>query len=441
MSNFPNQQLTNLGWDALSDALTGERLLFTRMIAGDGELPPGADPDDLTEMTELVNYVMDITIVGLIPHGSGRATVAGVLNSRDIANGFFLREIGLMVEVGDPPRPAVLYSICNAADQASYVPGRDEASKVVTGIELHIIIGKAINIDVIIQAGAVRGENIGDPPEGAGVYAAQSGLILQFKRLQNEDDSMEIVENVRNITFKSSGAHAPLPGEPGGPDDPGPQPPNGLELGLIPVGTILSYAGRVAPIGHFLCAGQLVSRTDFARLFAVIGIDYGPGDGIGTFNLPNLETRIPLGAGAGYALADIGGVPNVILTEAQLAAHQHRGRTIPHDHAIGGNSGTVAVSHVHGGGFHQHVYTDIFDEWPAGIQYGFVPSGPFAERNRVSQDRLVTGAGIITDPAGVGSQIFVNVQGDIADLSDATGGNQGHTNMPPYIAINYIIKY
>ena len=53
-----------------------------------------------------------------------------------------------------------------------------------------------------------------------------------------------------------------------------------------PPGMISDYAGASAPTGWLMCNGQLVSRTAFANLFAVIGTLYGAGDGSTTFAVP-----------------------------------------------------------------------------------------------------------------------------------------------------------
>jgi hypothetical protein len=54
-------------------------------------------------------------------------------------------------------------------------------------------------------------------------------------------------------------------------------------------GMIFVYpSGVTLPSGALLCNGALVSRTIYADLFAVIGTTYGAGDGVTTFQLPNL---------------------------------------------------------------------------------------------------------------------------------------------------------
>lgn len=55
------------------------------------------------------------------------------------------------------------------------------------------------------------------------------------------------------------------------------------------VGSVIAYARSVAPIGYLKCNGAAVSRTTYARLFAIIGTTFGAGNGTTTFNLPDLR--------------------------------------------------------------------------------------------------------------------------------------------------------
>lgn len=64
----------------------------------------------------------------------------------------------------------------------------------------------------------------------------------------------------------------------------------------FPAGTILPYAGAVAPQGWLLCDGSAVSRTVYAALFQATSTAYGAGDGSSTFNVPDLRGRAPVGA-------------------------------------------------------------------------------------------------------------------------------------------------
>ncbi len=64
---------------------------------------------------------------------------------------------------------------------------------------------------------------------------------------------------------------------------------------LIPVGTQVAYGGSTPPTSWLICDGSVVSRTTYAKLFAVIGTSYGAGDGSTTFNLPNKKGRVSAG--------------------------------------------------------------------------------------------------------------------------------------------------
>lgn len=65
----------------------------------------------------------------------------------------------------------------------------------------------------------------------------------------------------------------------------------------VSTGTII-IGGATAPAGYLLCDGSAISRTLYASLFAVIGTQYGAGNGSTTFNLPDLNEPIPLGTTA-----------------------------------------------------------------------------------------------------------------------------------------------
>lgn len=64
---------------------------------------------------------------------------------------------------------------------------------------------------------------------------------------------------------------------------------------IQPVGAITAFAGNTLPTGWFLCYGQAVIRTSYPELFTVIGTTYGSGDGVLTFNLPDLRGRFIAG--------------------------------------------------------------------------------------------------------------------------------------------------
>lgn len=70
---------------------------------------------------------------------------------------------------------------------------------------------------------------------------------------------------------------------------------------IVPAGTIMAYGGSSAPDGYLLCDSSAISRTTYARLFAVVSTTFGVGDGSTTFNLPDLRDKVPLGKGTNNA--------------------------------------------------------------------------------------------------------------------------------------------
>ena len=151
---------------------------------------------------------------------------------------------------------------------------------------------------------------------------------------------------------------------------------------IVKTGTITSWGNSTVPSGYLECDGSAVSRTTYADLFAVISTDYGAGDGSTTFNLPDLQDNVAVGASGTKAVASTGGsatqtpagtitVNNHTLTTSQLASHSHQTSVQGTDQVSGvfesrfpcgggGVRGTVTLgtnsqgsnsAHNHGGSF------------------------------------------------------------------------------------------
>ena len=146
-----------------------------------------------------------------------------------------------------------------------------------------------------------------------------------------------------------------------------------------PIGVPVPYTGTTAPAGYLLCDGSAVSRTTYSALFAVCSTAYGVGNGTTTFNVPDMQGRVPVGIGASGVtnLGDTGGEQTHTLTVAELAAHHH---------------------------------TDTLDL--------------YALEN-------ATGRAYGTSGCAYGSAVIT---------SDDTGDGDAHQNMQPYVGFNYIIK-
>lgn len=113
----------------------------------------------------------------------------------------------------------------------------------------------------------------------------------------------------------------------------------------LPVGLILPFAGGTTPSGWLLCFGQAVSRTNYAALYAVIGEQYGAGDGTTTFNVPDLRGRVAAGrdnmggtAASRLSTGVLGQSPNSLGNSGGTESHTTQSAT------LSGSGTTVATS-------------------------------------------------------------------------------------------------
>lgn len=88
------------------------------------------------------------------------------------------------------------------------------------------------------------------------------------------------------------------------------------------IGEIRLFAGNFAPKNWALCDGRLLNIRDYPRLYTLMGTAYG-GDGVNTFGVPNLQSRVPVHEGPGFVPGQMGGVEKVTLTTDQLPKHVH----------------------------------------------------------------------------------------------------------------------
>ena len=122
---------------------------------------------------------------------------------------------------------------------------------------------------------------------------------------------------------------------------------------FLQVADIMMSGSGTPRTGFLLCDGSAVSRAVYANLFAAIGINFGPGDGVTTFNLPDMRGRSPMGEGTGSGLSprvigDIFGEELHVLSVAELATHTHLQNS--HNH--------TQDSHNHTQDSHNHTLTD-----------------------------------------------------------------------------------
>lgn len=166
---------------------------------------------------------------------------------------------------------------------------------------------------------------------------------------------------------------------------------NTAAAAVAPTGEIKMWPTASAPSGFLLCNGAAVSRTIYAALFAVIGTTFGSGDGTTTFTLPDLKNKFAVGAGDLYSLA-----------------------------ATGGSKDAVVVSHTH-----TATVTDPGHTHTIPTTANVTTSGPNA-----MEDGSLNG-GSYTVPS--------NTTG--ISVSNSTTGESGtNKNLPPYLALYFIIK-
>ena len=107
---------------------------------------------------------------------------------------------------------------------------------------------------------------------------------------------------------------------------------------IMPIGSIVPYAGQVAPLGWLLCNGSQVQTVDYEKLFAVIGYTYKAQEllPIGFFAIPDLRGKFPLGMlnmggvhsgnfvnASAEVLGGSDGTNNIVLNTSNLPEHTH----------------------------------------------------------------------------------------------------------------------
>jgi microcystin-dependent protein len=155
------------------------------------------------------------------------------------------------------------------------------------------------------------------------------------------------------------------------------------------LGEIRLFGFNFAPKGWALCNGQLLPISQNQALFALLGTQYG-GDGVTTFALPDLRSRIPLHQGQGVGLSNyvIGspiGAETVTLTKSQMPAHSH---------GVEASNAKATTKN------------------PSGLVPGHPPDDTYA-----APDGTVMNAGMI----------------------QSTGGNQPFDNRQPLLVLNFCI--
>ena len=168
------------------------------------------------------------------------------------------------------------------------------------------------------------------------------------------------------------------------------------------IGEIRMFAGNFAPQGWALCNGAMLSITSNPALYSLLGTSYG-GDGVTTFGLPDLRSRIPLGVGTAttntvYTIGEKLGAETVALTAAQIPNHTHALMASSAGATTGAASGDYLAATANSTGAPQQ-------------DTHYLPAGATVAKTFTLNTNSVASA----------------------------GGNAGHPNIMPSFAINFII--
>lgn len=209
---------------------------------------------------------------------------------------------------------------------------------------------------------------------------------------------------------------------------------------IVPPGTVMDYAGAVAPDGYYICDGSLKNRVTDVQLFQAIGVTYGAGDGSTTFAIPDLRGRVRAapdisGAGArlgawAVPLGATGGASVHALTVAELAVHGHGDSG--HAHGLGDpghNHGLVNASHQHAPYPNQ-----TGTGWNAGCGCTGGGSVMLADGGSLTQTDWRT-SGDYNNAAGTGMWVATGYSANVN-----AGSGTAHNIVQPTIIMNVLIK-
>ena len=181
----------------------------------------------------------------------------------------------------------------------------------------------------------------------------------------------------------------------------------------VPSGSVFCMAVATVPSGYLECNGAAVSRTTYAALFAIIGTNYGTGNGSSTFNLPDLRGEFVRGfdngrgADSGRSIASSQGASN--------ASHNH---SISLSGTTSTKSLTGSVQRISETFNNSGSTTGVFSK-QTGFGANFTPGAP---------DVNDTGA------------FSIDASHNHTFSASGTSGSQGSEARPRNVAMMYIIK-
>lgn len=183
----------------------------------------------------------------------------------------------------------------------------------------------------------------------------------------------------------------------------------------VPTGSVVPYAVEGAPDGWLLCNGQDVYKDTYPQLYALLTTKYGTPLDTLKFRLPDMQGRVPVGYGTGYTtLNSPSGASTVALTVGQLPSHTH---------------GINAESPGTSGHSQDHAHSNIH---PSGNLAGSVFGYQMINHNN-AYGNLGSGGATANHTHTVNSHAH-------GGATVGAGSNEAHSNMQPYVVLNYIIR-
>lgn len=244
----------------------------------------------------------------------------------------------------------------------------------------------------------------------------------------------------------------------------GPIGPSGPPGPGIPPGSITLYGGKTAPAGYLLCDGSLYNRTDYADLFAAIGVSYGEGDGSTTFAVPDLRQMFARGGDVANDVGRTDGYVDQVVPPHSHVVPGHSHATPLHHHSMVHTHSATTSNHTHDHNGvtglrevpHNHSLTKLIVVGAGSGNLGLVQGGAGAPMNTYSGP-IMNDISInhnhsiaadthnhdVTIASAVGNT--GSSSGQTSSIGNttttSTGSNRSEANCPPYLTVNYIIRF